>query len=285
MTMRTRTFVAGIVTVFIGLPILLITGWVFFRSVFVPSVPFELHSAIEAGDIREVARCLADGADPNYQFYPKNPCLGYRPLHLACEKGQLEIARLLVQSGADADGMNNEGETPLFRVTYCPRDKPQRLECFRYILAHSSSPAHRDHAGNSALHRMSGRSELEFVKLLLKAGVNVNQRGSHGWTPLHCVASDSTPTLTEVDSKGRVIRFRDYRPMSIAVFNILLDAGADPHLLDESGYSPIDIARRSGRKDLLEELEKRGITCTEGKGCCGPGDLQALDDGETNPKK
>jgi len=45
------------------------------------------------------------------------PRAGDTPLHLACEEGRLEVARLLVEAGASVTATNAVGKTPLDWVT------------------------------------------------------------------------------------------------------------------------------------------------------------------------
>ena len=39
---------------------------------------------------------------------------GQTPLHVACFKGHVDAARLLLDKGADIDRVNKRGETPLY---------------------------------------------------------------------------------------------------------------------------------------------------------------------------
>ena len=39
--------------------------------------------------------------------------VGMSPLHLAAWSGKVEVARLLVETGAEVDSCSNDGETPL----------------------------------------------------------------------------------------------------------------------------------------------------------------------------
>ena len=39
---------------------------------------------------------------------------GRTPLHIACENGQVDAARLLLEKGAEVDRADKDGATPLF---------------------------------------------------------------------------------------------------------------------------------------------------------------------------
>ena len=51
-----------------------------------------------------------------------------RPLHLACEEGQVEIVKLLIERGADRNVQNKEEKTP-FEVA-----KPEVLRVIRHLM-------------------------------------------------------------------------------------------------------------------------------------------------------
>jgi ankyrin repeat protein len=72
------------------------------------------------------------------------------PLHWAASWGRLEIAKMLIDAGADVNVQTN-GETPL--------------------------------------HRAAGRGEVEIARMLIDAGANVNVQDNGDWTPLHRAAS------------------------------------------------------------------------------------------------
>jgi ankyrin repeat protein len=69
-----------------------------------------------------VVRLLLDhGADPNVRTW--RPDGGSTPLHLAVERGQIEIARILLEHGASVDAQDGLGNTPLDVVSGAQRDE------------------------------------------------------------------------------------------------------------------------------------------------------------------
>jgi ankyrin repeat protein len=65
-----------------------------------------LVEAVRRGDVQEVARLLAAGADPNV----KDPD-GDAPLHIAAEQCRVEVAELLLKHGADPNARDEHGFT------------------------------------------------------------------------------------------------------------------------------------------------------------------------------
>ena len=80
----------------------------------------------------EVARLLVEkGADIN-----KARDTGATPLYICCQEGHLEVAHLLVEKGADVNKARNDGTTPLF--TSCQNG---HLNIARLLLCHRADPS------------------------------------------------------------------------------------------------------------------------------------------------
>ena len=70
----------------------------------------ELHEAIEEGNIETVKQAIADSADVNANVQSWN---GWTPLHFEAQRNQKVGAKLLIANGADVNGKDKDGETPL----------------------------------------------------------------------------------------------------------------------------------------------------------------------------
>jgi ankyrin repeat protein len=68
-----------------------------------------LISAITHNQVKEVAQLLKQGANPN----GCEDDLLYSPLHWAAAHSKVEIAKLLIDAGADLEAKDHEGFTPL----------------------------------------------------------------------------------------------------------------------------------------------------------------------------
>lgn len=88
-----------------------------------------------------------------------------------------------------------------------------------------------DRQGFTALHFAAQQSRTEAVRALLEAGAPVDPQDRFGNTPLWRAV---------FDSRGQV-----------ATVHLLLQAGADPDLVNEAGATPRDLARRMGTPEVV----------------------------------
>ena len=99
---------------------------------------------------------------------------------IACSAGRLDIARQLIESGADVNWTNENGSTCLLYAA--SRD---RIPLADLLLSSGADVNRRDKQGATALHRAASRGHVEMVQLLLSAkGIEVDCYDSEKMTPL-----------------------------------------------------------------------------------------------------
>lgn len=139
------------------------------------------------------------------------------------------MIELLLKKGANIDCRTKFGSTPL--RTACMNG---RIEAARVLLENGADWKLSGKYGSLPLHAAcwSAQHGVELVALLLaKDKTCINQRDRLGGTPVF-IAS------------GR----------SLATLKILLEAGADLSLTDESGKSCLMRAADKGKKEIVEFL-------------------------------
>lgn len=104
-------------------------------------------------------------------------------LHYACEKDGGNIGvHLLVQHGANVNGLTSIGMTPLSVI--CARSPS--LSLAQYLLDHGAKPEVPDEDGWTCLHYCARNRNLELCRILLgRSTVNINAKDKEGDTPLH----------------------------------------------------------------------------------------------------
>ena len=112
---------------------------------------------------------------PTHAYSPD----GWTPLHL--NFGNVEIARLLIDSGADINSVskNKFTATPLQGSVV-----NKSIEVGRLLLARGANVNPRNDDGGNPLHEAAGDGQIEFAKLLLDHGANINAKDDKGNTPL-----------------------------------------------------------------------------------------------------
>jgi ankyrin repeat protein len=77
---------------------------------------------------------------------------------------------------------------------------------------------YRTPEGDTCLHIAAGRGDLRSIELLLKAGLNIDNQGDMGTTPLHCAKNEETAKF-------------------------LVKHGAAQNIRDEFGRLPLEVTR------------------------------------------
>ncbi|KAL2849045.1 ankyrin repeat-containing domain protein [Aspergillus pseudodeflectus] len=165
----------------------------------------------------EIAKLLLEkGA--NVQTKDRDSC---SPLLLAVENGHYEVVRMLLDHGAPVNTRHKHYQTPLSQAA-----ERGRLKCVDLLLQYGAMVDSQDGYGRTELFHAAKNSYDAVVKRLLEAGADPNKRASrvNGWTPLHQAACNS----------------------NVSVIRLLLGAGADPRATDEQGHIPAHLVDSNG---------------------------------------
>jgi len=137
-----------------------------------------LYYAVTAGRADIAKLLLEHGADPNHGDNEAQKA----PLHIACEIGNEALVELLLQNGADFKKVCVlQGFAPLHHAT-----NQEYAGCIRLLLengAEIDQPAAI--SGQTSLMIAVLRKNINMVRLLLKYGANIKQKDSDG-----CIALD-----------------------------------------------------------------------------------------------
>ena len=167
--------------------------------------------AAARGDLEAVRRLLREGADVNA---PQGD--GMTGLHWAAERGDAELADVLLYAGARVDAGTRIGHyTPLHLAS-----RRAGATVVEVLLDAGSDPnASTTNSGATPLHLAAATGDPAVVEVLVEAGADVNGReGAWGQTPLIFAAASNR----------------------VAAMEVLLGAGAD---LSLAAWS-VDVAER-----------------------------------------
>jgi ankyrin repeat protein len=162
---------------------------------------------------------------------------GATPLHAAASAGALENVKILIESGAALDALDENKESAL---SYAARANFQEVSLS--LLSHGASPfAKCGLPGDTVIHEAAKCGSLKFLELLHEKGADLNARDHAGNAPLHlAVLNDWTLGAAWLLEHG-------------ASLDIKNDAGKTPlHLSQEFG-GPIGAWGRSAQH--LQDLD------------------------------
>ncbi|HHX82188.1 MAG TPA: hypothetical protein GX696_04300 [Pseudomonadaceae bacterium] len=161
----------------------------------------------------EVARVLLEaGADVN-----QTSRYGWSPLLAATQNRNYQMGKFLIENGADVNLANKGGWTPLYLAT-----DNRNLEGGDY-------PTPRP-----------DMDDLEYIKLLLDSGAEPNAR---------MIESTETRTVFTnqwLDEEGATAFLRASQSGDLPLMQLLLEHGADPHINTALGVTPLAVAAGIG---------------------------------------
>ena len=102
-----------------------------------------LHYAAADGNVREIARLVRSGADPNLRDKG-----GYTPLHFAAQDQQAAAANLLLELGARLEERDEHGNTPLSSAVFYYRGDGETI---RLLRKHGADPFAKNNHGISPI--------------------------------------------------------------------------------------------------------------------------------------
>jgi uncharacterized protein len=168
--------------------------------------------AVRTNDLDSVKVLLAAGADVN-----QTTGYGWSPLLVATQNRYYKLGAYLLDHGADPNLPNKGGWVPLYLAT-----DNRNIENGDYPV------------------RKGDMDHLDFIKLLLDKGANVNAR-----------VKDSTETRTVftnqwLDENGATAFLRASQSGDVVLMKLLLSRGADPKIKTELGVTALAVAAGIG---------------------------------------
>ena len=106
------------------------------------------------------------------------------PLCLAVVHNDMESFNQLISEGADIDGLDYYGVTPLYYAADWGR-----VEMARVLIEHGANLEARDEYGNTPLMRACTRLHeygAEMIALLISAGADLDATNNYGHNPREC---------------------------------------------------------------------------------------------------
>jgi len=239
---------------------------IFLLLVAINSNAQDIFSAAAEGDLERIKQLISD----KQELVNATNESGKTALHIASEKGHLEIVEYLLEGGADIEAKSIYELTPLFSAA-----ETGNIELAEMLIKYRADVNAFSQFFGTALHRAVYMGHPEVAKLLLKQGAAVTVQNSTG-TVLHTAALLGRPNLArlliengaDVNSKNSsgitplyyAISTGNDRSDELAM--LFINNGADVNAADKNGNSVLMMAVQQGFPDVADKLIEKGADKT-----------------------
>ncbi|ROI69406.1 Ankyrin-3 [Anabarilius grahami] len=215
--------------------------------------------AVEAGNVGIVRELLSGQSEP--QLRAVKTANGDTALHICCRRKDVEMAKVLVEFGANPDSQNNEWQTPL-HITSLEGDE----NMLKFLYLCKASPNILDKMDRSPLHIAAEQGHTNVVEILTeKFRSCVLARTKDGNTLLHIASQCGHPAtalmllrkgvpLYMPNKSGAVCLHAAAKRGHTAVVKALLQKGAHVDATAKDGQTALHIAVENCKPQVVQML-------------------------------
>jgi ankyrin repeat protein len=186
------------------------------------------------------------------------------PLHLASRDGHAEVARVLLEHGADVDAGDKSNRTPLRRAL-----NRKQVEVAQVLIKNNAYIGVQGEDRWTPLHWASEHRQVELAQALLEYGADMNARDLYGWSPCRCALYQRHVEVVRVfvqhTSSARLQNKRESTQLHevsedghVDFARMLLKCGADASARDENNVTPLHLALERGHREVALVLLEHG---------------------------
>ena len=191
-----------------------------------------LHAAARHGDVAQIRKLVAAGADVNAR-----DASGRTPLHVATFAQQQGAIRALAQAGANLDLLENDRYDAVTIAAVADDEATLRL----LLALGASAKQVTSRYDGTALIAAAHLGHDGVVRQLIAAGAPLDHVNNLHWTAV-------------IES----IVLGNGGPRHQATLRALIDAGASLQLTDRQGHTPLRLAKSRGYPEMAQRLEQAG---------------------------
>ncbi|XP_049821633.1 poly [ADP-ribose] polymerase tankyrase isoform X3 [Aethina tumida] len=236
-----------------------------------------LHNACSYGHFEVTEMLIKHGANVN-----ANDLWAFTPLHEAASKSRVEVCSLLLSEGADPHQLNCHSKSA---IDVAPTRELQERLAYEYkghLLLEAARQADTSkikkyltadiinfkhpYTGDTALHMAVNSlypKRKQILELLIRKGVNLNEKNKDFLTALHLATDNSHYDLMDVllrhgakvnalDGLGQTALHRCARDDNTQAARILLSYNVDVSIVSLQGYTAAQVASENVAKMLQD---------------------------------
>ena len=149
-----------------------------------------MYGAVDAGDIQTAKRMIAKGVNLDQPLKSTGTCA----MHVASGKDQNEMARFLVENGADPNVRGPYGYTPLHVAA--STNHPTIADT---LLALGANVDAEDENGMTPLHVAAQTNNAKVAEVLIAHGADLNHKMNQtDWMPLDWAEMKGSSAVAEI---------------------------------------------------------------------------------------
>lgn len=231
----------------------------------------------------DVKKLIDDGADVNIKAelgkgILKDVCVGATPLMFACYQGNYEMAKLLVEAGADTCASDEMGRNAYHYLASRINKLPRDYECLNHSLSQrkaivdllTDGVSQKDNDGKTAIEYMieqnNNNVSCALAKALIDKGADTTMVNEEGDSLLiQALKNDHITAAIELAANKEIINLQDsegktalhhaaYRE-SLKLCMIMMEKGADKNIKDNNGLTALDMAENDDCEDIVKFLK------------------------------
>lgn len=181
----------------------------------------------------------------------------YTPLHWACMRAHWDVAKYLIEKGADLNVVGGDGGTPINWAVH-----HDNVEIIKLMIENGVKLNIRNQWGMTELHTAIWRGCIHVVEYLLDHGSDPTIKTNEGWTAMHYafrsghdnvieLLKERGLSMTEKDNQGRIPQHLYFKkPNQVEMSGSELDEYIGKYYVGD--YLILEIWREGNKLKIME---------------------------------